>query len=91
MTEYEIERGLLNVANADEKCLCFVRTIRNLEKHMDSNRCKPYLDFQASQIDEEAHNLLEKLKEKKIVRALKDERNYEYFDVITFSTFKFTS
>lgn len=82
VTEYEIEKGLLEAEKPDEEVLCFVRHIVDLESHVHQTRTRKYIDLtKDSKIDKESQHLLEVLKHEKIPMVLADERNSEYFPV----------
>lgn len=83
VTEYEIERGLLEAEKPDEEVLCFVREITDLEKNLHHKRALKFLDSvkNGSEIDAEAQELLRVLKDVKIPAALTDGRNTEFFPV----------
>lgn len=81
VTEYEIEKGMLEVEDACQNCLCFVRDITNLEINCTHPEARKYLDIVDGSdiVDVEAQNLLAVLQNEKISKVLKDERNLEYF------------
>lgn len=83
VTEYEIERGLLEAEKPNEEVLCFVRQISNLEKNLHQTRARKFIDSvnDGSEVDAEAQRLLQVLKDEKIPAALSDERNSEFFSV----------
>lgn len=83
VTEYEIEKGLLEAEKPDEEVLCFVRYIVDLESHLHRKRTHKYIDTtkDGSKIDKESQHLLEVLKFDKIPAVLTDERNSEFFSV----------
>ena len=86
MTEYEIQKGMLESQNATKSCLCFTRHIHKLE---ESATCKnnhiahKYIDVASgtTALDKDAQNLLNVLKNGKIPEVLPDERNSEFFEV----------
>lgn len=83
VTEYEIERGLLEAEKPNEEVLCFVRQISNLEKNLHQTRARKFIDSinDGSEVDVEAQGLLQVLRDEKIPTALSDERNSEFFSV----------
>ena len=44
VTEMEIQQGLLSRPDASRHCMCFMRTVTNLEEHVSSRRAQKYLD-----------------------------------------------
>jgi len=40
----EIQQGLLSRPDASRYCMCFMRTVTNLEEHVSSRRAQKYLD-----------------------------------------------
>ncbi|CAD5113598.1 DgyrCDS2759 [Dimorphilus gyrociliatus] len=48
VTENEIERGLLNVDNADEKSLCYVRELHGLKENIDFSTASRFIDIDSN-------------------------------------------
>ncbi|ELT97480.1 hypothetical protein CAPTEDRAFT_103802, partial [Capitella teleta] len=86
VTEYEIQKGMLEVPCPPKTCLCFTRHVRKLEDKattLANPTAQKYIDIVAggSALDRDAQNLLNVLKDGKIPNVLPDERNSEFFEV----------
>ena len=83
VTEYEIEKGLLQLKNPSKQCLCFSRTITNLEEHLDSPLAPKFIDIEpgTQTIARQAQNLLRRLKVMKIPHAVQDSENMGSFQI----------
>lgn len=83
MTEKEIINGILNVSNANERTLCFIREIENIAQNISDSKAEKFIDLTRSEdgtviIDREAENLLNRLKNERIPSVLKQENIYTY-------------
>ncbi len=70
MTEYEIAMGMPNTEDCEKHCLVVMRTIDDLDRHLDDPRVSKFVDLLpgAALIDDEAQGLLNALRDEKIPR-----------------------
>ncbi len=74
VTEMEIEQGLFHSPlNANDRCLCFVRIIDDIEKNIDHPKAWRYIDMTESLVDRDAQEQLAQLRDAKISEALAGE------------------
>lgn len=83
MTEKEIVKGILNASNANERALCFIREIENITEHISESKADKFIDLTRSTdgtvvVDQEAEQLLNRLKNERIPSVLKPENIYTY-------------
>lgn len=75
MTEAEIFNGILKVPDsAADNCLCFVRIIEDITQHLDHSKAWRFIDVMTEnprQLDNEAQDILGKLRDEKIVKKLR--------------------
>ena len=84
VTEYEIQKGMLNATATDASlnCLCFIRSIVNLKEHLSEPKARQYLDLtDGDELDDEAQSMLAVLQSEKVPKVLTDERCIEGFEV----------
>lgn len=83
VTEKEIVDGILSVPNANERTLCFLREIKDIHSYISDNKASKFIDLQYTndgqrKIDEEAEQLLNRLKYTRIPNALNSSNIYSY-------------
>lgn len=83
VTEKEIMKGILNVNNANERTLCFLREIEDIYDHLDDRKAPKYIDMTQTKdkqwiIDSDAESLLNRLKTKRIPDVLQSDNIYQY-------------
>lgn len=86
VTEKEIENGLLNAVDVENKALYFERNFQNIDnvKDFDKSILSKYLDLDSNyNIDKESSELLNQLKFEKIRKSL-PLNNIFKFEVILF-------
>ena len=80
VTEEEIAHGLLQIRCPEEHCLCYVRELHDIRTHLDDPAARQYIDVkpESSEVDQEAQDLLNTLKWKKVPQKLPSSnmRNY---------------
>lgn len=64
----------------DSKCLCFIRTIEDLEDQLEEKKAQRFIDINSGKIDDEAQMLLKSFKEDKLTKKL-TKRNVFRFSV----------
>ena len=83
VTEKEIVNGILSVSNANERTLCFIREIDGIRDHLTDSKASKYIDSHTStdgqpMIDEEAEQLLNRLKKTRIPNTLQSKNIFSY-------------
>ncbi len=71
MTHEEVMNGILDAQGIkDDHCVCFVRILENIEDHTDSKITRRYLDVNGKEVDTEAQEWLNKLRDKDVPAQL---------------------
>ncbi len=71
VTELEVEQGLFQSSgDPNDKCLCFVRIIDDINKNTDHPKAWRYTDMTDSLVDQEAQKQLTELRDKMIQQKL---------------------
>ena len=82
VTEKEIINGILSAKDANERTLCFLREIVDIQQHLSDEKTPKYIDMLSSStiptIDEDAKHLLDRLKNVRIPDILKSENIFKY-------------
>jgi len=79
VTEKEIINGILSAKDANERTLCFLREIVDIQNHLSDEKASKYIDISSkSIIDEDAEKLLNRLKTIRIPAVLKSENIFKY-------------
>ncbi|CAF2768681.1 unnamed protein product [Rotaria sp. Silwood2] len=83
VTEKEIVNGILSVPNANQRTLCFLREIDGIYDHLSDSKASRFIDLYYSDdgkpiIDNEAEQLLNRLKCTRIPNALQSNNIYSY-------------
>ena len=83
MTEYEIDKGLVQCENKDRDCVVFMRNIQNLRENLEKGRIQGFIDLKPGlrEVDEEAQELLRTLKESKLPDSLPSPTNTAKFEL----------
>ncbi|XP_066285005.1 NACHT domain- and WD repeat-containing protein 1-like isoform X2 [Branchiostoma lanceolatum] len=77
VTETEINRGIMQSADANQRAVIFMRNLHNIEKHVGADAVNAYLDLMDKEkLNEESQRLLEDLKGK-LPSKLKNVHQYE--------------
>ncbi|CAH1266020.1 NWD1 [Branchiostoma lanceolatum] len=77
VTETEINRGIMQSADANQRAVIFMRNLQNIEKHVGADAVNAYLDLMDKEkLNEESQKLLEDLKGK-LPSKLKNVHQYE--------------
>ena len=70
VTEQEIQNGILNSTDPSAQSLCYIRHIEDIDVNLDDRKAGLYIDVQQPGIqDEEAQDLLDKLKRKRVLQV----------------------
>ncbi|CAF3499150.1 unnamed protein product [Rotaria socialis] len=83
VTEKEILKGILSGSDANQRTLCFFREIEDIHDHLSASKVSKYIDLHYSNdgqpiIDDEAENLLNRLKYKSISSVLQSNNIFSY-------------
>lgn len=83
VTEKEIVNGILSAANANQRTLCFLREIDDIQNHLTDSKASKFIDVHYSadgqaSIDQEAEHLLNRLKKTRISTALQSNNIFSY-------------
>ena len=62
MTEEEIYNGILRAAKPETECFWFKRNIVDLSQYTEQKTCGRYMDVTNKKVDEQAQELLGKLR-----------------------------
>ncbi|XP_035676380.1 NACHT domain- and WD repeat-containing protein 1-like isoform X4 [Branchiostoma floridae] len=77
VTETEINRGIIQSTDANQRAVIFIRNLQNIEKHVGADAVSAYLDLMdREKLNEESQRLLEDLKGK-LPSKLKNVHQYE--------------
>ena len=84
VTEYEIEKGMLESKDPLNSSLCFTRRITNLEENVRQKRAQKFIDLQpgSTVIDRDAQQMLHNLQRDKIRPLLKKTENIKHFNIV---------
>jgi len=83
VTEKEIVNGILSASDVNQRTLCFLREIDDIHNHLSDNKASKFIDVHYSNdgkpiIDQEAENLLNRLKHTRIPNALQSSNIFSY-------------
>ena len=83
VTEKEIVNGILSASNANQRTLCFLREIVDIQSHLADSKASKFIDLQYSadgqpSIDQEAEHLLNRLKKTRIPTVLQPNNIFSY-------------
>ena len=74
VTELEVDQGLFqSPVDPNDKCLCFVRIISDIEKNIDHPKAWRYIDMTDFLIDHDAQEQLASLRDAKVREKLASE------------------
>ena len=68
MTELETKKGLIDLIEPNKQCLCFIRTIKDIEEHMKKKNIGNFIDVKPSK---RFHNKIN-MEPQKLLYILKD-------------------
>ncbi|CAF1120923.1 unnamed protein product [Rotaria magnacalcarata] len=83
VTEKEIVNGILSASNVNQRTLCFLREIEDIHSHLSDSKASKFIDVNYSNdgepiIDQEAEQLLTRLKHTRIPDVLQSNNIYSY-------------
>ncbi|CAF4640102.1 unnamed protein product [Rotaria socialis] len=83
VTEKEIVNGILSASNVNQRTLCFLREIEDIQSHLSDSKASKFIDVNSSNddepiIDQEAEQLLTRLKYTRIPNALQSNNIFSY-------------
>ncbi|CAF3372692.1 unnamed protein product [Rotaria sp. Silwood1] len=83
VTEKEIVKGILSASDANQRTLCFLREIENIHDHLSDRKASKFVDLQYLNdgepiVDNEAEQLLNRLKNKRIPKILQPNNIFSY-------------
>jgi hypothetical protein len=84
VTEKEIIDGILSANDANERTLCFLRDIVDIREHLNDEKASKYIDLisdgngRPATIDDEANQLLDRLKNDRLPAALTSANIFKY-------------
>lgn len=72
-------KGILSAKDANERSLCFLRNIVDIRNHLSDEKAAKYIDMiKPGVVDEDAENLLNRLKNDRIPATLRSENIFKY-------------
>ena len=80
VTEEEVKNGILESKNPGTQSLCYIRHLSDIELNLQDQQSKLYTDLTCGKQDGEAKELLDRLKQERIIRSLQN-TNITRFDV----------
>lgn len=85
VTEDEIIHGIFDIPSPKDSCLCYTRTLNNLQNCLSDNRASKFMDvlhdISPISVDFEAQKLLQNLKHHKLPRVLKTSANFHSYTI----------
>ena len=79
VTEKEVINGILSSKDGNERTLCFLRDIVDIHDHLSDEKAAKYIDMiSPGVVDEDAENLLNRLKSVRIPGALRSDNIFKY-------------
>lgn len=80
VTEDEIQRGIIKAKDPTKHCYWFKRNIFDLKENVNDKVARNFIDKLGTDLDTEANNLLDELKEEKIPSVL-NKANISVYDL----------
>lgn len=79
VTEKEVINGILSSKDANERTLCFLRDIVDIHDHVSDEKAAKYIDMISPDVvDDDAENLLNRLKNVRIPGSLRSDNIFKY-------------